>query len=571
MMEQASLDVYHIVRELSFLEGARLERIYNKGDTYYLHFYKGKEYVLKLWPGRGLYLTEKEEREQVPSNFCMLLRKYLRNKKLRKISQLDMERIVVFEIGGHKLIFEVMRPGNIILCDEDLNIIFPLHIQNFGTRWVKPRTPYQPPPPTKKLEDAKKSERKDVVRFLAVDMGFGGRFAEEICALAGVKKTKSPRELGDEEIEKIRRAIEELKEKDVRPLVMNGVVLPFPFKSMKGEGKRFETLSEAYDSLAEEKKEEREIVIDYKEHERKAKEYKEKAEYIIENFGELEEIFNALRRGISEYGWYGVDEFLEHFGRRIDSYDPEKRAVVIDGIELSLERSLGENLNLYYDLAKKYERKAERAKQVVVKKEEKPKAKKEKRREKWYEKFHWFISSEGFLVISGRNAKQNEILIRKYMEPNDLVLHADIHGSPFTLIKNGKEAGEKTIQEAAQNTVNYSKAWKMGYGAVDVFCVSPHQIGLAPPSGMYMPKGSFMIKGKKKYVKDVKPELAIGHSEGEVIAGPRSAIRKQTRHYVLIYPGDEEPEELAEEIAKILGVGAEEVIKVLPGKSRLWR
>ena len=368
----------------------------------------------------------------------------------------------------------------------------------------------------------------------------------------------------------VKRAIEELKEKDVRPLVMNGVVLPFPFKSMRGEGKRFETLSEAYDSLVREEEEKRPIV-DYKEHERKAKEYKKRAEYIIENFRELEEVFNALRRGIKESGWYGVDDVLERFGRRVDSYDPEKRVVVIDGIELSLEKSLGENLNSYYELAKKYERKAERAKRVTIKREEEPKAKREKRREKWYEKFHWFVSSEGFLVISGRNAKQNEVLIRKYMEPNDLVLHADISGSPFTLIKNGKDAGERTIQEAAQNTVNYSKAWKMGYGAVDVFYVFPHQIGLAPPSGMYMPKGSFMIRGKKRYVKDVRPELAIGLSEQGVIAGPRRAVRKLTRHYVLVYPGDEEPERLAEKIAKILGVEREEVVKLLPGRSRLWK
>ena len=88
---------------------------------------------------------------------------------------------------------------------------------------------------------------------------------------------------------------------------------------------------------------------------------------------------------------------------------------------------------------------------------------------------------------------------------------------------------------------------------------------------MYMPKGSFMIRGKKRYVKDVRPELAIGLSEQGVIAGPRRAVRKLTRHYVLVYPGDEEPERLAEKIAKILGVEREEVVKLLPGRSRLWK
>lgn len=31
----------------------------------------------------------------------------------------------------------------------------------------------------------------------------------------------------------------------------------------------------------------------------------------------------------------------------------------------------------------------------------------------WFEKFNWFISSEGYLVLSGRDAQQNEILIKR--------------------------------------------------------------------------------------------------------------------------------------------------------------
>jgi len=34
----------------------------------------------------------------------------------------------------------------------------------------------------------------------------------------------------------------------------------------------------------------------------------------------------------------------------------------------------------------------------------------------WFEKFHWFFTSENYLVISGKDAHQNEIIVKKYMD-----------------------------------------------------------------------------------------------------------------------------------------------------------
>jgi predicted ribosome quality control (RQC) complex YloA/Tae2 family protein len=33
----------------------------------------------------------------------------------------------------------------------------------------------------------------------------------------------------------------------------------------------------------------------------------------------------------------------------------------------------------------------------------------------WFEKFAWFISSENYLVIAGRDMQQNETLVKKYL------------------------------------------------------------------------------------------------------------------------------------------------------------
>ena len=54
----------------------------------------------------------------------------------------------------------------------------------------------------------------------------------------------------------------------------------------------------------------------------------------------------------------------------------------------------------------------------------------------WFEKFNWFISSDGYLVISGKTAHMNETIIKKHMEEYDIYVHSDIPGSGSCIIKN---------------------------------------------------------------------------------------------------------------------------------------
>lgn len=42
------------------------------------------------------------------------------------------------------------------------------------------------------------------------------------------------------------------------------------------------------------------------------------------------------------------------------------------------------------------------------------------RQQLWFEKFTWFISSDGYLVLGGRDAQQNEILYKKYLRKGDV-------------------------------------------------------------------------------------------------------------------------------------------------------
>jgi len=47
----------------------------------------------------------------------------------------------------------------------------------------------------------------------------------------------------------------------------------------------------------------------------------------------------------------------------------------------------------------------------------------------WYDRFRWFHTSTGYLVIGGRNADQNEELVKKYMGKHDRFFHTQAHGA----------------------------------------------------------------------------------------------------------------------------------------------
>lgn len=77
----------------------------------------------------------------------------------------------------------------------------------------------------------------------------------------------------------------------------------------------------------------------------------------------------------------------------------------------------------------------------------------------WFEKFLWFISSENYLVIGGRDRQQNELLVRRYLRKGDLYVHGDLHGASSVIIKNpsGGEVPPKTLVEAGHMAVIYSE------------------------------------------------------------------------------------------------------------------
>lgn len=239
---------------------------------------------------------------------------------------------------------------------------------------------------------------------------------------------------------------------------------------------------------------------------------------------------------------------------------------------LTLRRSIQANAAEYYTRAKKAESKLKGVREALKKTQERierlqrqraERAEKvaeapTKRRERaWYEKFRWFHSSEGFLIIGGRDATTNELLIKRHMEPQDKVFHADLPGAPFVLVKTeGRIPSEQTMKEAAQLAASYSRAWRENFSAADVYWVYPTQVSKSPPPGQYITKGAFIISGTKNYVRNVPLQVALG-IKGEkenlrVVGGPPEAVVKQTNLYVKITPGDQTSGKIAKEIRQIL-------------------
>jgi len=249
-------------------------------------------------------------------------------------------------------------------------------------------------------------------------------------------------------------------------------------------------------------------------------------------------------------------------------------------ITLDIHKSIEQNASIYYEKAKKAKKKIQGAKEAIettkkkLKKLEKEVLKEDKKTEEqektkqtkkeWYEKFRWFISSEGFLVIGGRDATTNEIIVKKHAEKGDLVFHTDMIGSPFFVIKsNHKEIGKKTIKETADATVTFSRAWKLNMPSSSVFNCSPSQLTKEAPAGEYIPRGGFATTGKLTYVEN-KINCAVGIKENKIMAAPLEAVKANCEKYVEIEQGREKASSIAKYIQKKIGGNLDDLVRVLP-------
>jgi predicted ribosome quality control (RQC) complex YloA/Tae2 family protein len=177
----------------------------------------------------------------------------------------------------------------------------------------------------------------------------------------------------------------------------------------------------------------------------------------------------------------------------------------------------------------------------------------------WFEKFRWFASSDEMLVVAGKDAVSNEVLVKKHAKKDETVFHADVTGAPFVVIKTeGKEPSEQTLREAGEFAAAFSRAWREGLGSADVYWVKPEQLSKTGPSGEYVAHGAFAVVGKRSWMRGVALRTAVGVVDdgGELrfVGGPVDAVKARAKVYVTLVPGDSMGKDILKQVLHSLGV-----------------
>ena len=569
---------------------------------------------LLLEAGRRVHITKAERpASKTPPQFPTMLRSHLSGGRIVDIRQHQFDRVLEIRVERsgvpRYLIVELFPKGSMILLDESRNILSMLRKMLYRGSKMAAGEPYlyhpgQLDPRTITRDELAlwlASSGQDLVRSLVRGLNMGGTYGEEVCLVAGVDKNKEAIDLDAEKIDRVHQALREVFLNDtLEPhlVIDNGDpigapidVLPRPLKLYSGlEKKCFATFSEALDAFFVERENEtaRQNPLEHRiELQKKAiEEFRDqeaelvgKGELIYQLYGNVEQILtlmnDARARGFSyNQIWEKISGSGLPQAKTILSLDGRgEMRVLLEGEELELNAGLTvpQNAQRYYDKAKEMVRKARGAESALAITEElkagKAAPKKtravssyyRRRKPKWYERFRWFYSSDGFLVLGGRDADSNEEIYTKYLERRDLAMHTDAPGAPLTVIKTeGKEVPESTLQEAAGFAVSYSSLWKSGLAAADCYLVKGDQVSKTPEPGEFLKKGGFVIRGERRYFRDIPLGIALGIRDGTLIGGPVSATKPGSDPVVEIEPGELNPDDLAKRIYRQFSLKVED-------------
>ncbi|HWQ48945.1 MAG TPA: ribosome rescue protein RqcH [Methanosarcina sp.] len=701
--DMSSADVAAVVAELSAgpksIIDAKIGKIYqptNEEIRINLYvFHQGRDNLV-IEAGKRIHLSKYlRASPTLPQSFPMLLRKHLIGGRITSVDQHDFDRIVKIGIerGGVRstLIVELFAPGNVLIVDSENRIILPMNPVTMKDRRLRSGEIYELPEaqisPLKvkvlDLMEAFSRSTADVVRTVATRFNLGGVLAEEVCARAGIDKSKPSKEATEEDASRLCNAMHDLfspllgagardkgstkteagvefkpetevksetelkpetevksetevkPETDIKPETeikletelkpevgvegeapklspqhvkkeINGKletfdVLPFDLiRYSEFEKEYFDSFNTALDEFfgkkaleqVEEVKEaqkkektlgvyERRLIQQEESLAKFEKEIEKNntlAETVYANYQVIEELLSVLNGARSKgYSWDEIRSTLKQAkktlpaAQKITNIDPRTGTVTADldgkSVSLDIRKTVPQNAQEYYEKVKKFSKKKDGAlkaiedtrkameKKAVAKAAKVGRKLQASRKKHWYDRFRWFVSSDGLFIVGGRDADTNEEIFKKYLEKKDLVFHTQTPGAPLTVIKTGgKEVPESTLYEAAQFAVSYSSLWKAGHFSGDCYWVKAEQVTKTPESGEYVRKGAFIIRGERNYFKDIPLGVAVGlelKGETRVIGGPTSAVRKHGDYILEIVPGAFNQNDISKKIYRI--------------------
>lgn len=641
MVELSSLDVRALIHELREFEDAYIDKAYQTGDSEVVlkvrRAQKGAVFVVFRLGEYAAKLEEAPTTPERPSNFAMALRKHLIGARIRRIDQHAFDRVmrIQLERAGEVLevVIELFGKGNLILVGADHKIILVFRSEVYASRTLK-RGELLVFPPARanplvltrsEFEALAAASEKDLVRFLALDLGLGGDLSEEVVHRAGGKKSAKARDVDAPGLERLFSALRSLVDAPPAPAILSTArgtqITSLDYTSPVFKDARREpmaSLSEAIRRVAAAEFDAKPVAPDQAlvklrrriEHQEKAisdleseaTQWERRGHLLFAHYPLASQLLQKARAAIKAQGWAetarrhkadGADEgsWLE----RVAEVDPKRARVVVrleeESLPLDPEASLEANATLLYDEAKRIRAKAQGARKAIAdaraelaKAEAAPahaakpgKKKAAPGKRFWFEGHRWFFSSEGFLVVAGRDAGSNEKLVKRHLSTGDRYVHADFHGAPSCVVKcEGKAPGPATMREACQFGVTNSKAFSQ-FATADAYWVLPEQVSKTAESGEYVAKGSFIVRGTRHYESKLPLETALAlvtlDANGKpsptgpnrkLMSGPPSAAQHWNAKTVRIVRGDQKPTELAKKLAPELGVTLDEVVAALP-------
>ena len=591
MAELAGFEVLALIKEISStLRGTYVNNIYTLGDAQLLRFRKsgGEEVWLIASPSLGVWISERVSERAETTDFTSGLRGELERARFADASQVDVDRVFELTFGEgesiRRLIVELMPPGNIILADGNGRILLCKDEVRSASRRLVRGGAYSAP--VQRRLSPSIVEPKDVLEMVKTEKTVGKaigkhvslpkKYVAEALARLSLEEEASSSQLEGRETEVagvLREMLEEVQKRP-HPCVCETkdgdeifVISPRRLKVKKES----QTVSALCDEILLQEVIEGAASTDKRED-------RERRE-LEATISDLKSEETSLLHEASRLRSLAAD------ATRAASAPDAKKIVLNGGLKPRVDpASPAAAASLLYDEAKEMEDRVADVRETVARLSRRiPKVKAEgrhatkrlvRRKQEWYEKFRWFFTSEGRLALGGRDAHSNALLVRRYLQDDDAVYHADLFGSPFFVLKGGKGQTETEVREMAQATVAFSSAWKTGLGSADAYWVDSDQVSTSAPTGEFLPKGSFLIKGKKNFVQHNLVELAIGlDGEGRVVSGPESAIKTVAGSYVVIRPQREKSSDTAKRVLRDLEgptdeaqarVSVDEVLRMLP-------
>ncbi|MDG6218680.1 MAG: ribosome rescue protein RqcH [Candidatus Thermoplasmatota archaeon] len=471
-----------------------------------------------------------------------------------------------------------------------------------------------------------KDSDADLIRTLAVKVSLGGRYAEELCKQVEIPKEIPTKNLSNVQQKKIYDQLQKFlvpfKEHNFSPTLIihredKKEVIPLPFTMYKEKDKKpVKSFSEGLQQITEINITQIDESSPYEKRREKLVRQKKQQEKAILEFDE--EIKKKKHQGNVIYLHYTfINQLTSEIQKNRKLLTKEELSTLVNNTKmvkefsndspfLTLElpdehqqptpilidyrKNTAENAERLYEKSKKMMRKKQGAINALKQTEQKINEL-EKQHEKhvdqekkqvqhkqslqkqfWFEQYRWCIASNGNIILGGKDAKTNDQLIKKQLENGDRYAHADIHGAPSCIVKNTDIEGniipitEETLKELCTFSACYSKAWKQ-FVEAQAYWVLPEQVSKTPQSGEFVPKGGFIIRGKRNY-STCALQLGIGciyiDQIKKIMGGPSSAIKKWCDTYVIIEPGTKKSSTIAKEIAEILDSSPSMIQQVLP-------